>query len=316
MRYTLLLLLLISSEIHAYKPEVGHKKILPLSQSMLISCGYSSLAQYSSEDIRLMADTSAQMDSGGVSIQPKPINNPFTFINRLQHWHFYNRNMPDGETFLGKFEKSYKYLWKWLEEGYEAAGSRHNKLIYLGGLAHFIEDMANPAHVIPVFHMLGIKDGIDDFEPRYQQIRAKIENKQLCGSLSKFLTDLSLSAKPVNVRDRLVAQTLNELETPIPSCSDFTWGDFYNLPKEGDFFGSFHKNPTATSHKPKQRKFIQRAFYIGDKGKLVSKSNPKAFCHFVQDDSRYQDFIDRLFENAIKADVALLLGAAQTLPKH
>jgi len=304
MKFVLPLLLLISGFAHAYKPEIGHSKILPLAHKLLQTCNLSAGTFYSKSDIEIMTKASAGMDSGEVDFSPETGKNPFSIWSRIMNLHFYNKDMPSGETFLWLFEKSYKNTWMLLAQGYKQTKNNTHKLTYLGGMAHFIEDMANPAHVIPAFHMIGIKDGIDDFEPDHETLTKRINGQYLCNTLNKA----TINSDPISIRNWSVEQTYKELEKRIPHCPDLKWGDFYDKAKKGQFFGDFHTNPTRAPSIHNDQKYTSKTFYIGDKGKLVSNTDSNLVCDFKDNDPRYIKFITQLFENAIIADALLLIS--------
>jgi len=304
MKFILSLLLLIPSFAHAYKPEVGHSKILPLAHKLLQTCKLSAGDFYSENDIEIMKKASTGIDSGDVDFSPETGKNPFSLWSRILNWHFYNGDMPNGETFLWFIEKSYKNTWSLLSQGYDNTENKTLKLTYLGGMAHFIEDMANPAHVIPAFHMIGIKDGIDDFEPNHKTLLTRIKGKHLCNVLSENLVD----SNPISIRDWAVKKTYKELEQKIPRCPDFRWSNFYDKAESGQFFGDFHTNPSRATSTHNDQKYNRKTFYIGDEGKLVSNANSNLVCDFKSKDPRYNKFITQLFENAIIADALLLIS--------
>lgn len=300
------ILLAISFGVHSYTPEVGHKHIMPLSHMLLKECGHPAAGAYEDADIKLITETSAQMDTGQASTTFETDNDPFSLWSRAKNWHFYNPEIPEGQKYLGYFQKSYIKVWEWLKYGYNNAPLKEDRLTYLGGMAHFIEDMANPAHIIPVFHAIGIKDGIDDFEPDYQIIKDRITDQSLCNSVISE----PVLPEPIDVRDWLVNQTMSELDNSPQDCPSIKWGEFFDLPEDKGFFGRFHENPDHKRAGFFGSLFKSKTFYISDTGLFVSNIDSSYTCQ-IDDKNFYQGFIDQLFENAIVADAKLLIGQAQ-----
>ena len=297
------ILLIIPLHALSYTPEVGHKHIMPLSHMLLKECGHPAAGAYEDADIELITKTSAQMDTGQASTTFETEHNPFSLWARAKNWHFYNPKIPEGQKYLGYFQKSYIKVWEWLKYGYSNAPLKEDRLTYLGGMAHFIEDMANPAHIIPIFHAVGIKDGIDDFKPAYKAIIDRINDHSLCN----FIAGQSVLPEPIDVRNWLVTQTMSELDNSIQGCPDIKWGEFFDDPEGNDFFGKFHINSDNKSAGFIGSLFKSKTFYIGDTGLFVSSIDSSRTCQ-IDDSDFYQGFIDQLFENAIIADAKLLIG--------
>ncbi len=98
------------------------------------------------------------------------------FFQRLFNWHFYNNNLNiDNKIHRGRrtSEKRVKNLIKDIDkyiERFERKQKRRDakKLLDAAGrLAHHIQDMSTPSHVVPVYHGLGLKDEYENYSKRY-----------------------------------------------------------------------------------------------------------------------------------------------------
>ncbi len=290
------LLALLCQNSWAYSPSVGHSRLLHLAYEALTVCE-SSPQVFSIEDINIMTLGSVAMDEGDLGFDGVTKQNPFNPWHRLFNWHFYPLVEEHSDYLL--VNPSYKNLWDWLKLGYQTDQNRHNKLMYLGGLAHFIEDMANPSHSVPAFHGPGVKDGIDLIEPDYQKIKQEIKNGSFCLSQS-------MSQTPEEIRDELVSITVKTLAQSIPGCPGFYWSEFYQSPKAGEYFGDYIQQPNLSWFSLSN----QHTFLIGMEGSLYSQKDSALKCEFKKNDSRYGDFINQLFRQAIRADILLLKNMA------
>jgi len=296
MKAILLSFVLFAGLCHSYGNEFGHDRMAFISHEFLRQCGeIDSASKYTPADIAHIVDGSSSVDtSWGL----------FSIYNRLFDWHFYNENIPRSKWLLG--DRTFIEPWRKLLEVYPDTHDRKEKLKLLGGFAHFIEDMANPAHVIPVFHMVGIADGVDNFQSSYYQQAPKDLkfNLELCAQFQQAYEGLTSVDKISDIRDWVVKKTKFELSKNIDHCPGFKWGHFYETPKEGEFWGDFHRQPvTSKTNLSKTEKVV-----MGFEGDLVSEHVPGKSCAFTRED--YQPFIDRLFESAILGDAMLLKSQA------
>ena len=313
MKYVITFLIFIYSQFSlSYTNEHGHAQLMALGHQLLKQCGFQSVADhYSQNDINAIIFGSTSVDYSW---------NPFGTYNRLLDWHFYKAE--EGSKEEMKLVKSRAFLadrtfidpWNDLHDIYPKETDRIEKLTLLGGYAHYIEDMANPAHIVPVFHMVGIKDGIDDFPSSYyQKSIASIKfDSSMCKRLSEFDSELLKDESNQNIMDEIlheaVKTTNRYIATSIPHCSQFTWEEFYSRPTDKAFWGDFYQNPVKTVHRHKDKKFQKHTFkekvVIGYEGVLDFGKEDKQLCAFTN--ASYQPFVDHLFENAIIFDAALL----------
>ena len=296
MKIIAVVLMFAASLSHSYSNEVGHERLTAMAFKLLSQCGELATAKnFTSQDIEQVIKGSTSVDkSWGI----------FSIYNRLFDWHFYSDSTPRSKWWF--VDRTYIDPWSKLLQAYPQTQNRNEKLKLLGGFAHFIEDMANPAHVIPVFHMVGIADGIDDFKSSYYQSAPKDFkfNKALCAQFQQAYQGLMPAGDISDIRDWVVKKTKNELTKSIDHCPDFKWGHFYETPKDGEFWGDFHRQPNADNTSfSKFEKVV-----MGFEGHLVSEQVPGQSCVLTRED--YQPFIDRLFESAILGDAMLLKSQA------
>lgn len=186
--WALCILLLMPPLASAYHPETGHAPLMRVAISQYLQCTPSSrlLADHETDhgaahEIAHAADHPADstatsvadslaasrllqgnlaMDHGlGFSFSGEGLrdwwrlehDDALRLPKRLLHWHFYN---PDQQTLakIGLIDQSMLGLWQQLQAGWAANSAPHDKLLFVGGLAHFIEDLTVPAHVVPVYH--------------------------------------------------------------------------------------------------------------------------------------------------------------------
>ncbi len=302
MKAVVLSLLLLASLSHSYSNEFGHDRLAAISYAFLKQCGESNaVAKYTVDDIASIIDGSTSVDkSWGI----------FSIYNRLFDWHFYHDKMPRSK--VGFVDRTFIDPWNKLLKIYPASHNRNEKLKLLGGFAHFIEDMANPAHVIPVFHMVGVADGIDNFQSSYyQQPATDLKfDVQLCQQFRQAYQSLTKPDRISEIRDWVVKKTKGELSNNISHCPKFKWAYFYEMPKDGEFWGAFHQQSVSSvKGSNKYEKVV-----MGFEGDLVSEHVPGQSCGFTRAD--YQPFIDKLFEGAILGDAMLLKSQADQFDKR
>lgn len=319
MKYLIIVLLFVYSHSSlSYTNEHGHGQLMALGHELLKQCGFQSLAdRYSENDINAIILGSTSVDYSW---------NPFGTYNRLLDWHFYkaevnaegHQNLVKSRSFLA--DRTFIDPWEELHELYPIESDRIEKLTLLGGYAHFIEDMANPAHVLPAFHMVGIKDGIDDFPSSYygKSIETiQFDQSHMCKRLKDFDRALKSNQAEQNIMDKILHEAANTtkrfLKTKIPHCDQFSWADFYMYPADNEFWGDFYKNPVKTVHRHKDKQFQKHTFsekvVIGYEGILNFGKEHLESCAFTK--SSYQPFVDHLFENGIIYDAATLMSQSK-----
>lgn len=322
-------LCVLSSGCLAYHPETGHAPLLRLAINQYLQCQPTS---------RLLGDTAAParvlqgniaMDQGlGFSLRDGWVvqhDDVLRLSKRLLHWHFYH---PDRQALakVGWIDQSMLGLWQQLNFGWSANAALHDKLLFVGGLAHLLEDLTVPAHVVPVYHGptavylqgprrlrtlvdyyldarpetgMMIEDAIDSWpvdEARLQRDLAA--DPAMC----QRIRPQALALKPAaaereyaqgkadldRLRDTTARQTLALLEQVIPNCPGVRWQDFWQVPAAGQYFGRYA---------------LQQPLF-GEAGVVRGASG--ASCQMQAADARYHTFVAQLHLQAVQADMVLL----------
>lgn len=133
--------------------------------------------------------------------------------DRAFNWHFYAagqrpaKGEPLFETTLGKIFARRVDQYK--------ASSLSDRWYRAGRVVHYIQDMAAPAHVVPVFHgtivwPLSWKDSFDSYANAFGQGGPTVARNGLCPT-TPALSD------PRAILERIARETLNAIEQPILS---------------------------------------------------------------------------------------------------
>lgn len=245
----------------------------------------------------------------------------FSKTKRPFNWHFYNPNKEDMSR-AGLVEQSHIRLWEGLKDGLKANDKNYNKLLFVGGLIHLVEDLTSPVHVVPVYHgptvisVIGpktlkpvvsymqeykdkykymIKDNIDSIAPDIERLTNQLSHDNvLCNDIDTNSETLE------EIRFNAATQTLNMLKQEIPGCPGFTWQEFWTEPKSDEYFGRYYiKNNSPL---------------FGQEGLMTLEDG--STCKFKENDSRYKDFVYSLHLNAVKADLKLLNWSTKNILKR
>jgi len=322
--YKLIILFVILNSVNSfgYEPDKGHEPLINTALKVYSECVTEPNLIYGINERKRIIQGDLAMDKGlkfnlidWISLREEGV---FTKKRRIFNWHFYN---PERISYskVGLIEQSHSRLWGDLIKGINKNNKEYNKLLFLGGIIHLIEDLTVPAHVIPVYHgptavkHLGpkqleplvsymqnegkehskkIADKIDSISPDITRLEKELlNNKQFCLAVQKenlSLTDIRLS----------VAQfTLEYLKNEIPNCPGVKWQDFWIQPTNQEYFGRYNvkgENPL-----------------FGEAGVLLSSSNN--ICTFNALDDRYLDFVYVLHKKAIEADLKILFWGTNNI---
>ncbi len=317
MKKLLLLALMLSqaTTAFAYDPQKGHKSIVTTAVKAYAQC-FEDQSFYrinGAQERVIQGDLS--MDEGLDATLKERFGLTgemvFSKVIRPLNWHFYN---PDRAAYskVGLVEQSHINLWNDLIKGFNENKKEYNKILFVGGIIHLVEDLTVPAHVVPVYHgptqieyfgtdrlkplvsymqdkgsqySKNIDDKIDSIAPDVERLKKELaESKDICARANtgnKTLEDLRAST---------VQFTLDQLQHEIPNCPAVKWQDFWLKPTGNEFFGRYniaHNNPM-----------------FGEAGVLVGASN--ATCQLKEMDSRYLDFVFALHLKAVESDMRVL----------
>jgi len=323
------ILLLSSNTIYAYKPDTGHAVIASVAFERFSECVRESPLYEIKEWKKRLLKGNVSMDKGfGFRLKDRYKLKGERVLDlpaRITNWHFFN-SMRAHLSRIDKVEQSLVRLWEGLEKGFELNHESYDKLLFIGGLMHLIEDMTVPAHVIPIYHgpalvkFLGpkklkplvayaqdarddfglmIPDKFDTFEVDIVSLQNSLdEDKKFCERLR------SKSRQLVEIRATVAAATLSALNQPINNCPGFTWHAFYRKPAESEYFGRYNlawPKIYGTGLNP----------LFSEPGVLVLENGSS--CAFEKSDSRYSTFANRLHENAVSGGTEVLFWAHSML---
>ncbi|MCW8894418.1 MAG: hypothetical protein OQK48_00875 [Sulfurimonas sp.] len=319
-------LIALSSNTQAYEAKTVHEPLLNTALTIYNECFPGDTMYDIVEDAksRVIAGNIA-MDEGlkfnifdVLSLRGEKV---FSKAKRPFNWHFYNPNKEDMSR-AGLVEQSHIRLWQGLKDGLKSNEKNYNKLLFIGGLIHLVEDITSPAHVVPVYHgptvisVIGpktlkplvtymqeykdkykhmIKDNIDYIAPDTQRLLNELQHDNLlCHEIDTNSETLE------EIRFNAATKTLNLLKQEIPECPNFTWQEFWTPPKSDEYFGKYYiKNNSPL---------------FGQEGLMTLENG--STCKFKENDPRYEDFVYSLHLNAVKADLKLLNWSTKNILKR
>jgi hypothetical protein len=305
----------------AYDPQVGHKPLLTTALKVYNECF--TQPDFISRDANQnrITEGDVAMDEGLKSNFKDSLLLPgasvFYRMIRPFNWHFYNAERAASSK-VGLVDQSMAHLWENLNKNFSLAKRNHDRLLFLGGIIHLVEDLTVPAHVVPVYHgptaigIMGpirfkplvkymqdksnaysrkIVDPIDAIPPDVGRLEnAFLKSKDICARVS------ASSASPDEVRTATAKFTLDQLGVEIPECPGVTWQAFWLKPIGKEYFGRYNiadNNPM-----------------FGEAGVLSSKT---ATCTLTRLERRYLDFVFALHMRAIESDMQVLYWASQRM---
>lgn len=315
----LIIILFLSQSVYGYEPQTVHKP-LALSALKIYSKCFPDKKLFVSEESRLrVLEGDVAMDEGlgwsigdRVSLKDESV---FFVAKRTVNWHFFNPSRADYAR-IGFIDQSHQRLWDGLHKGFISNEKPYNKLLFVGGLFHFVEDFTVPAHVVPVYHgpnlvkFIGPKrfaplvnymskeqqggsfvlsDKIDVFKPDIERLESELQDDMsLCSRVAESVQTLD------EIREETVNLTLAKLGEDIPRCAGLTWQGFWVKPKGEDYFGRYQLENNSP--------------LFSEAGVLKITEHGEA-CEFEADDKRYMEFVFELHKQAIKSDLKVLSWA-------
>lgn len=332
-----LLMQVISSHSWAYHPATGHTPLLQLAIAQYQLCEPSSIVlSHKAASGRLLQGNVA-MDQGlGFSFSREGLrdwwllehDDALRLPKRLLHWHFYN---PERQALaqVGWIDQSMLGLWQQLQAGWTANNAPHDKLVFVGGLAHLVEDLTVPAHVVPVYHgptavyLEGprrlralvdyyvaarpdtgamIDDAIDSWPVDTAQLRRDLAaDKNLCTQHHASVRALR-SKQPTSHRENR-HPSWHGLDT----LRDITARQTLALLKQaipgcpGVYWQDFWQAPTSGQY---FGRYTMNLPLFGEAGDVQGADGARCQLHAA--DPRYQAFVSQLHRQAVLADMMLL----------
>jgi len=156
-------------------------------------------------------------------------------LERLGNWHFYNNGKRIGRyyfLFYGANDKTFQKLLTRLESLLASRGARPEEIYKVAGhIAHHIQDMNCPAHVMPIYHVS--EDKFDNYKP----ISIPGENTSgLCAILKEPVMP------PRDIFEQAAQNTLKAVAGSVVfdsgrSVENETWMKFWGGPDDKDLDG-------------------------------------------------------------------------------
>jgi hypothetical protein len=194
MKLTIILVLLLlfpRSASWAYSIP-NHQHLSLLTFELISACGY-----HSQFDPETVAQWSGNEDNS-------PYNG--TVITRLRNWHFYNNSQGEDLWVLGSLiNKTFHSRWRELLNFFNDPYRRSDQSQIAGALSHFIQDVSNPAHSVPIYHGPGHSDLFDYFPIQKKKLRESFPDA--CAELNQ-LKDLPAT----KLLNQMASKTLVHIE--------------------------------------------------------------------------------------------------------
>lgn len=317
MCWVLLLGLAIMGGAQAYEPRVAHAPLMALALQIHGRCNPERpLLQPPAAQARVIEGDIALDEGRAFSLRDWLMvrqSGVFSRIERIGNWHFYH---PDRQAYsrIGQIEASHQNLWLGLQKGFAANAAAHDKLLFVGGLGHLLEDLSVPAHVVPVYHGptaveylgparleplvaymqpkgLSISDRIDAYPPDIPRLSSSFAAAPCALDAGQSLEALRLAT---------ARATLALLAREVPDCPGVRWQAFWLEPKAGEYFGRYN--------------LAGQSPLFGDPGILQGAQGQRCAFAPIAEDKRYRDFVFALHQTAIAADLQLLAWAQRHIP--
>lgn len=320
-RCWILLLGLLTGGAQAYEPRVAHAPLMALALQVHGRCNPEQpLLQSPAAQARVIEGDIALDEGRTFSLRDWLMvreSGVFSRLERIGNWHFYH---PDRQAYsrIGQIEASHQKLWLGLQKGFEANAAAHDKLLFIGGLGHLLEDLSVPAHVVPVYHGptvveylgperleplvtymqpagLSISDRIDAYPPDIPRLQSAFAAAPCMVDTRQSLEALRLAT---------ARATLALLAREVPDCPGVRWQAFWLEPKAGEYFGRYNvKVPGVAGQNP----------LFGDPGVLQGDTGQRCAFAPIAEDERYRDFVFALHRTAIEADLQLLAWTQRSI---
>ena len=298
----LLIMLLVTlhcAQASAYVPDAAHDVLMQFALEQHLNCQPDSqLATASMQQRALLGNTAMDKGLPWLLHQGMPNTKPFRLSQRIINWHFLNP-LRQQYAKVGLIDQSMQRLWQQLHMALAQAETPMQRSLFLGGLAHLLEDVTVPAHVVPVYHGPSMAewlgpiqlDGIADYLEGQVMIHDAIDYWPVDLASLQALTWPCVSEQVDSItvlRDLTALHTLAMLNEPIAQCN-VTWQVFWQAAKNESYFGRY-------LHRQGEVVF----------GKAVQLYQGGYTCELEFNDWRYHHFVAKLHQHAIRADMQLL----------
>jgi len=169
-------------------------------------------------------------------------------LRKLALWHFPARSASAPLQGLARWLLPFAYsadfevwtnaLWARVKRGL----SPSELYPALGAALHYVQDVAVPAHALPIFHPT-FASTTDDFDD-YEGFRGYAGDELSCAQLESSCAEVSVPRTLGQLLSRVRAQTRSDLSRPLTmlrsdGASSHTWGEFWTAGEPGTGFGEY-----------------------------------------------------------------------------
>lgn len=161
---------------------------------------------------------------------------------RLANWHFYHGHDEKDVWFVkGVIRKTFHTRWKKMEMSFYKANTISDKSRSTGALIHFIQDVTNPSHVVPVYHGPGRKDLYDYYPIQEDSMRKLFQSN--CAKVKSLAINESIPGllhSTAKATLESLKETIQYNQNGIDESMELG-NALWSLPshKSGDFFGDY-----------------------------------------------------------------------------
>ena len=160
-------------------------------------------------------------------------------LTRLLNWHFYNNDKKLGHYWKfifycnGSNERIFRKRLDKLEAMFISKTPKRDIYAQAGRVAHHIQDMSSPPHVMPIYHIGRDKFDGYEYEPRLVSV---VDTTAIC-------TDISESVVyPLELLERAAQNTLKAVRNPVVfkagiTVENETWMKFWGGPEDKELSG-------------------------------------------------------------------------------
>ncbi|MBN1364723.1 MAG: hypothetical protein JW976_07965 [Syntrophaceae bacterium] len=164
------------------------------------------------------------------------VNEDYSGLTRAVNWHFYNRDKKIGhywKFFLfcnGSNENIFKERISSLEKMIISRESRQKIYEIAGRIAHHIQDMSSPPHVMPIYHVGN--DKFDNYEFVDQRVADAVP----------VYKDVMMFIEPFDLLERAAQNTIKAVAEPVvfnngKVIKGETWMKFWGGPDDKQLSG-------------------------------------------------------------------------------
>jgi hypothetical protein len=214
-----MLILMLASSCYAFEPE-RHELISNSAASLYETCTGRAISK---ELLFAFAKSAADEDEWG--------------LTRALNWHFYNNGHRIGHYWKfifycnGSNEKIYHQRVQTLDGMLTAKASAIKIYAAAGRVAHHIQDMSVPPHVMPIYHL-----GDDNFDNYIPVSMPAADNAAICKEVNGTVVE------PFELLERAAQNTLKAVAKPVvfadgKTFENETWMKFWGGPDDQDLSG-------------------------------------------------------------------------------